>query len=56
MISGTITLFLVLSTLIINVFNLNNYIAVFIQGILEMTMATSLLSSFSISDIVNYFI
>lgn len=52
MISGTITLFLVLSTLIINVFNLNNYIAVFIQGILEMTMATSLLSSFSISDIV----
>lgn len=52
MISGTVTLFLVLSTLIINVFNLNSYIAVLIQGILEMTMATSLLSSLSVNDIV----
>ena len=52
MISGTVTLFLVLSTLIINIFNLNNYIAVLIQGVLEMTMATSLLSSLSISDIL----
>lgn len=52
MISGTVTLFLVLSTLIINVFNLNSYISVLIQGILEMTMATSLLSSLNISDIL----
>jgi len=52
MISGTITLFLVLSTLIINVFNLNNFTAVLIQGILEMTMATSFVSSLSINDTI----
>ena len=52
MISGTVTLFLILSTLIINVFNLNNYIAILVQGTLEMTMATSFLSSLNINDIV----
>ena len=52
MISGTVTLFLVLSTLIINVFNLNSYFSVLIQGVLEITMATSLLASLSINDIV----
>ena len=52
MISGTVTLFLVLSTLVINIFHLNSFIAVLIQGILEMTMATSLLSSLNISDLV----
>ena len=52
MISGTVTLFLVLSTLIINVFNLNNFTAVLIQGTLEMTMGTSFVSSLNINDIV----
>lgn len=52
MISGTITLFLVLSTLIINVFNINSYISTLIQAILEMTMATSFLSSLDISDML----
>lgn len=50
MISGTITLFLILSTLIINIFNLNEYLSVFIQGILEMTMSISLLSSLDINE------
>ena len=34
MVSGTVTLFLILSTLIINVFNLNDYLSLIVQGIL----------------------
>ena len=52
MVSGSVTLFLVLSTLIINVFNLNGYLSMIIQGILEMTMGTSYLSILDISDII----
>lgn len=52
MISGTITLFLILSTLIINIFNLNNYLTIVIQGILEMTMSIASLSILNISDIL----
>jgi len=52
MISGTVTLFLILSTLIINVFNLDSFLAVTIQGILEMTMAISNLSLINVSDII----
>lgn len=52
MISGTVTLFLILSTLIINVFNLDNYFAVLVQGILEMTMSIASLSMLKVSDIV----
>ena len=51
MISGTITLFLVLSTLIINVFNLNIYLSIFIQSILEMTTSIASLSMLNISNI-----
>lgn len=50
MVSGTITLFLVLSTLIINVFNLNSYLSILVQGILEMTMSIANLSLLNISD------
>ena len=50
MVSGTVTLFLVLSTLIINTFRLNNYLAVFVQGILEMTMSIATLSTLCMSD------
>ena len=52
MISGTVTLFLILSTLIINVFNLNDYMSVLLQGILEMTMSIAALSLLKISDII----
>ena len=52
MVSGTVTLFLVLSTLIINVFNLNDYLAITVQGILEMTMSIAYLSLLNVSDIV----
>ncbi len=52
MISGTITLFLVLSTLIINVFNLNIYISTVIQGILEMTMSIASLAMLNVSDTI----
>lgn len=52
MISGTVTLFLILSTLIINVFNLNSYISVLVQGILEMTMSIANLSSLNINELI----
>lgn len=52
MISGTVTLFLILSTLIINVFNLNNYLSTLIQGILEMTMSIASLSLLNVGDII----
>ena len=52
MISGTITLFLILSTLIINVFNLNNYISIIVQSILEMTTSISSLSILNTNNII----
>ena len=52
MVSGTVTLFLILSTLIINIFSLNDYISILIQGILEMTMSLASLSMLNISDII----
>lgn len=51
MISVTVCLFLILNTLIINIFNLNNYISLIIKSILEMTMALKDLSSMNINDI-----
>lgn len=52
MVSGTVTLFLVLSTLIINIFNLSDYLSVLIQSILEMTMSIASLSILKINDII----
>lgn len=52
MVSGTITLFLILSTLIINIFNLNTYLSLFVQGILEMTMSIANLSILNISNTI----
>lgn len=49
-ISITITLFLILSTLITNLFNLNNYLSLLIRSILEITSALSFLSKLNISD------
>lgn len=51
MISGTITLFLILSTLITNTLNLNNYLSILIQGILEMTMSIANLSILNINPL-----
>jgi len=52
MISGTICLFLILSTLITNIFNLNNYTSVLIQGILEMTSGIASLTSLNTSNTI----
>ena len=52
MISGTVTLFLILSNLIINVFNLNGYLSIFLQGILEMTMSIASLSILNINSVM----
>lgn len=52
MVSGTVTLFLVLSTLIINVFDLNSYLSLLVQGILEMTMSIANLSILNVSDVI----
>lgn len=52
MISGTVTLFLILGTLIINIFNLNSYLSVLLQGILEMTMSIASLAILNISNII----
>lgn len=51
-ISGTICLFLILSTLICNVFNFNIYLEVLVKAILEMTSALYTLSILNISDIL----
>lgn len=51
MISGTVTLFLILSTLITHIFNLNSYLGTLVQGILEMTMGLSSLSKLNISNL-----
>lgn len=55
-ISGTVCLFLILSTLICHIFNLNNYLEVLVKGILEMTMAIYTLSKLNISDILKVII
>ena len=51
MVAGTVTSFLIISTLISNIFNFNQYMSVFVQGILEMTMGLSNLSMLDINDI-----
>ena len=51
MISGTVTSFLIISTLICHIFNFDGIIAMFIKGILEMTMGLSSLSLLGIKDI-----
>lgn len=51
MISVTVCLFLILSTLIINIFNLNRYLSLGIKSILEMTMGLEHLSKLNISNI-----
>ncbi|MBR7042027.1 MAG: hypothetical protein IKI04_00855, partial [Bacilli bacterium] len=50
LIAGTVTLFLILTTLITHIFNLNNYLTLFIKSILEMTMALSYLANLNISN------
>lgn len=51
MIAGTVTSFLIISTLICYIFNLNIYLSVIIKGVLEMTMGLSSLSLLGIKDI-----
>lgn len=51
MISVTVTIFLIISTLISNIFKLNGYVSVFIKSILEITMGLSELAKLNISDI-----
>lgn len=50
MISGTVTIFLVLATLITNIFSLDSNMSVLIKSILEMTMGLSSLSQMGIGD------
>ena len=52
LIAGTVTLFLMLTTLITHIFNLNNYLTLLIKSILEMTMALSYLANLNISDVL----
>ncbi len=51
MISGTVTSFLIISTLICHIFNLNSYLSVLVKSILEMTMGLSSLADLYINDI-----
>lgn len=50
LIAGTVTLFLILTTLITHIFNLNNYLTLIIKSILEMTMSLSYLSNLNINN------
>lgn len=52
MISGTVTLFLILSTLITNIFHLNNIMSTIIKAILEMTMGLSSLADLEVSNTI----
>lgn len=51
MVSGTVTSFLIISTLICHIFDLNVYLETFVKGTLEMTMGLSSLSNLLIRDI-----
>lgn len=51
MVSGTVTSFLIISTLICHIFSLNSLLSTFVKGILEMTMGLSSLSSLNIPAI-----
>lgn len=51
MISGTVTSFLIISTLICHIFYLNGYLSVLVKSILEMTMGLSSLADLYINDI-----
>ena len=51
MISGTVTSFLIISTLICYIFNFNDYMRTFIYGLFEMTMGIRSLSLLNILDI-----
>jgi len=51
MIAGIATLFLILSTLITNIFNINDIFSLIIKSTLEMTMGLSSLSLVNINDI-----
>ncbi len=56
MISGIVTSFLIISTLICHILNFDGIIAMFIKGILEMTMGLSLLSYLDISNFIKLII
>ena len=49
-IAGIVTMFLILTTLIIHIFKLNTTITLIVKSLLEMTMALSFLSSLSINN------
>lgn len=51
MISGTVTLFLILSTLITNIFSLSANLSVLVKSTLEMTMGLSNLAKTGINDL-----
>ena len=56
MISGIVTSFLIISTLICHILNFDGIIAMLIKGILEMTMGLSLLSYLDISNFIKLII
>lgn len=51
LIFGTLTVFLVISSVLINRFNLGSYLSMILKGILEITMGLQSLSLLNISDI-----
>lgn len=51
-IAGTVTLFLILTTLITHIFNLSESLTIIIKSTLEMTMALSYLTNLNINDIL----
>ncbi len=50
LVAGTITMFIILTTLISHIFNLNNILNLIIKSLLEMTMALSYLSNLNLND------
>ena len=51
-IAGTVTLFLILTTLITHIFKLNCILTLIVKSLLEMTMALSYLSSLSVGNTI----
>ena len=51
MVAGTVTSFLIISTLICHIFNLNVFLSAIVKSVLEMTMGLSSLSLLDIKDI-----
>ena len=52
LVAGTITMFIILTTLLSHILNLNNILKLTIQSILELTMGLSYLSNLNLDDTI----